>query len=335
MNNDNPIISLRKRFVSDQKIPIEILYDDHVFLYFIDLYESSFGSRTKYNELIEAVNNKFDRNPSLFLENYYNVREKLITELSENEYMKEFNDSKNTLSAYELPKESRQYPSKSIYNNDNNGKMFVSFDLKKANFSALMYHEPRIFGSETPISFEEWIGKYTDLKYIIESKYTRQVVFGKLNPARQIKVEKYMIWQALKVFDELFKTHNIDAKIASFNVDEVVFETNDGIMGIWDTINNETDKLVSNNIPVKPTLFKVILKRFKAFNGGLLDVYMKEHYFGSKTPWMELKSVPSFFYAQVHKLLNGMELNDYDLMFWSNDQPAKFMYPLQLVETDK
>ena len=53
---------------------------------------------------------------------------------------------------------------------------------------------PDFSSEEKIISYEDWVKKFTDLEYIIESKYTRQVVFGKLNPSRQIKVENYMIF---------------------------------------------------------------------------------------------------------------------------------------------
>ena len=334
--NNNPTIALRTRFVNDHKIPIDLLYDDHMFYYFLDLYESTFKSRTKYDKLLETVNTKFDGKPQLFLENYHNVREKLITDLSENEFMKEFN-SQNTriIDLYNLPSEENQYPSKSIYNNSNDRKIFISFDLVKANFSALMYHNSKIFNSEKPISYNEWISRYTDLDYIINSKYTRQVVFGKLNPSRQIKVEKFMIWKALKHFKDLFEKNQIEAKVVSFNVDEVVFETSLDVINLWDKILDDIETIKEENIPIKATVFNVVLKRFKTFNDSNIDVYQKIFYRGNKETWMELKSVPLCFYAQVHKLINDMPISEYDLTFWTNDQPAKFIKPLKLVETIK
>lgn len=330
MTTDKQIIALRKRFVNDHKIPIELLYDDHMFYYFLKLYEGTLHAKTKYDKLISTINEKFGGNPQSFLENYHEVRERMITDLSENEFLKKFNDGENKLLEYELPNEAKQYPSKSIYNNENDGRIFLSIDLSKGNFSALMFHDPNIFNTEQPISYEKWISQYTDLEYIIDSKYTRQVVFGKLNPSRQIKVEKFMIWQALKSFKALLEEKNMLFRIASFNVDEVVFEVELKVIELWDEINKEVERLKQFNIPVKATLFKVLLRRFKTFNDSTLDVYMKEYFRGNKDTWMELKSVPQFFYAQVHKLLNDMPISDYDLMFWTNDQPAKFIKPLTL-----
>ena len=198
-----------------------------------------------------------------------------------------------------------------------------------------MYHNSKIFNSEKPISYNEWISRYTDLDYIINSKYTRQVVFGKLNPSRQIKVEKFMIWKALKHFKDLFEKNQIEAKVVSFNVDEVVFETSLDVINLWDKILDDIETIKEQNIPIKATVFQVVLKRFKTFNDSNIDVYQKIFYRGNKENWMELKSVPLCFYAQVHKLINDMPISEYDLTFWTNDQPAKFIKPLKLVETIK
>lgn len=40
-------------------------------------------------------------------------------------------------------------------------------------------------------TYQDFIKKFTDLEYVAESKYTRQIVFGKMNPKRHITVEKY------------------------------------------------------------------------------------------------------------------------------------------------
>ena len=42
-------------------------------------------------------------------------------------------------------------------------------------------------------TYQDFIKKFADSDYIAESKYCRQVIWGKLNPKRHITVEKYMI----------------------------------------------------------------------------------------------------------------------------------------------
>ncbi len=42
-------------------------------------------------------------------------------------------------------------------------------------------------------TYEDFIGKFTDSDFIKASKYTREVIFGKLNPKRHITAEKFFI----------------------------------------------------------------------------------------------------------------------------------------------
>lgn len=332
MENQNRqlINSLRKRFVDDYKLPIDLFYDDELFYYFLSLYEKDFKSRTSWDLLVDTIDEKFNGNPQLFLNEYYRVREEMISSILNNEHFKEFNDSKNDLSKYNLPEESRQYSTKNIYNCENDGKVFLSIDLNKANYSALLFHNPQILGLNERIPYEDWVRKFTDLSYIINSKYIRQVVFGKLNPARQIKVEKYMIWKALKDFKEFFDMNRINYNIVSFSTDEVVFEienNSETIELIWEYVV-KTIELTKNFIPIKGTIFKLNLKRFKTFNESFLNVFEKKFIKGKNG--VELKGVPSYFYAQVYKLLTNGVICDFDKMFWSNDQPAIFLHKLEL-----
>lgn len=328
--NRQLINTLRKRFVDDYKLPIDLFYDDELFYYFLSLYENEFKARTLWDSLINTIDKNFCGNPQLFLNEYYRVREEMISSILNNEHFLEFNNSKNDLSKYNLPDESRQYTTKNIYNCENDGKIFLSIDLNKANYSALLYHNPQILGLNERIPYENWVKKFTNLDYIINSKYIRQVVFGKLNPARQIKVEKFMIWNILKEFKEFFDANNINYNVSSFSTDEVVFEIDNNsetIEIIWEHAI-KTIESTKNNIPIKCTIFKLNVKRFKTFNNSFLNVFEKQFINGKNG--YELKGVPSYFYAQVYKILTNMDICDFDKMFWSNDQPAIFMHKLEL-----
>lgn len=325
--NEHTLNSLKLRFVNDMKLPI-IIFEEPDFEYFLDLYETKFGSRSKWNKLIETINEKFNGNPNLFLEEYARVRNAMIDSIENNEYYKDFIDSNNKLSQYDIPK--LAFPSSNIYKEDNDGRYFLSIDLKKANFSALMYHDSRILGEEKPISYDEWVSKFTDLDYIKESKYTRQVVFGKVNPRRQIKIEKYMIYQALLSCQELFETLNIDANVVSFCTDEVVFDVTDYVKDVENNMyaiqHLQKGLLENHNINVSITFYKLGLHKFKTYRGAEVSVYAKSYY--NEDEECDLFSVPSFYYAQVYKLIKGLELNVSDMKFYMEGQIAKFYHPL-------
>lgn len=332
--DEHTLNSLKKRFVSDYNIPI-IIFEEYDFNYFLDLYENQFGSRTKWNELISTINDKFDSNPHLFLEEYARVRNVMIESIETNDYYKIFNDNMNILSQYDLPK--LNYPSSNVYKETNDGRYFLSIDLKKANFSALMYHDSRMFGEEIPITYEEWVSKFTDLDYIKESKYTRQVIFGKLNPKRQIKIENYMIYQVLKSHQELFESLNIETDVVSFCTDEVVFDVTNSIDYV---INNmyaikHLQKYFKDDIliPIDIEVYHLHLQKFETYKGANIPVYMKTSVelkdrgkFNSVS--YDLFSVPSFYYAQVHKLIHGSPINETDMKFYMEGQIARFYHPL-------
>lgn len=332
--DEHTLNSLKKRFVSDYNIPI-IIFEEDDFNYFLDLYENQIGSRTKWNELISTINDKFDSNPHLFLEEYARVRNVMIESIETNDYYKNFIDSTNNLSQYDLPK--LNYPSSNVYKETNDGRYFLSIDLKKANFSALMYHDSRMFGEEMPITYEKWVSKFTDLDYVKNSKYTRQVIFGKLNPKRQIKIENYMIYQVLISYQELFKSLNIETDVVSFYTDEVVFDVTNSIEYVVNNMyaikhlqNYFKDEI---SIPIDIEVYNLNLQIFKTYKDAKIPVYMKTSVelknkgeFNAVS--YDLFSVPSFYYAQVYKLIHGLPVNETDMKFYMEGQIARFYYPL-------
>ncbi len=328
MNNNDSVNALKKRFVSDYNLPIDIFEND-IFEYFLDLYEGIYKSRTKWNKLLDVINSKFNGNPQAFIDEYSLVRNNLISAILENEYYKDFNSHENRLLMYDLPKEAHNYPSKNIYNCENDGKIFLSIDLVKANYSALSFYNHLMF-DKNKITYDEWVSKFTDLDYIKESKYTRQVVFGKLNPARQIKVEKYIIWNILIAIKQLLDNNNINYTIASLMNDELVISIQYAdIEKIWHIVH-EYEHNAMLQIPIKTNIFVLNLHKFNTINKSEVNVFEKQFIKGDTG--IKLKSVPSYYYAQIYKILNKQELNEYDKLFWFNDQIASFRDNLILIK---
>ena len=63
-------------------------------------------------------------------------------------------------------------PSSDIYKPTNDGKRFISIDMKKANFHSLKAFAPDIFDNAD--TWEDFMRKFTDDEHIIGSKYVRQ-----------------------------------------------------------------------------------------------------------------------------------------------------------------
>ena len=212
--------SIIKRFVKDYNLPIPVVKEDYI-PYYLDLYEEDFGSRTKFDMLlntIEEIKKKYGGDDDMFLDYYYEVRNNVINAVVKNPSFKKFNNmDMNEFSMKNKPNVS----SNNIYNETNVGKFFISIDLKKANFQTLKNIDKNIvFGADT---YEDFIGKFTDSEYIANSKYFRNVVFGMMNPKRHITAEKYFITQIYQKVIEEFPY--LADKCVSLSNDEIIFKT--------------------------------------------------------------------------------------------------------------
>lgn len=304
---------LANRFVSDYKLPIQ-LTDEKYFFYYLDLYERDYQSKTKYNKLCELIEKEYDASPSKFLDEYYKLRDCIITTIENSDAYKRFNEM--DMSRFSI-KNKLNITSNNIYNENNVGKIFVSFDLKKANFQALRFVDPEIVLNTD--SYQEFIGKFTPSEYIAESKYTRQVIFGKLNPKRHITVEKYII---RKIYDFLKDTCHSPNTCVSISNDEIIFD-----MGILkdmdiDEIFDTVDKVnVCKEIIEKKLGFYVNAEVYLLHKVQLCcdkfkrSCYYYKEFIGSSNIKGKLLCVPSNYFPIVYKLFNDLPLQEEDYHF--------------------
>ena len=236
LNED--IKHLRRRFIKDYDLPISVVHDDY-FLDRLELFEKTFSALTKYEELKKLLNDRFNNNSSKFLEYYNTTKNTIIKTVSNSVAFREFQEDKNLLHGY-----TPIAPSRKLYTQAQDGCMFVSFDMKKANFQALRYVNPSIvYDCET---YEDFIGKFTDVWYFKESKYSRQRIFGELNPKRTRKIEEEITtefaWSIVKEMNEKHLTP------FTFNSDEIVYKFNG--------TEEEFEKLKDHDREFKGIIFK-------------------------------------------------------------------------------
>ena len=313
---------LRARFVSDINLPIQVLqtpyFDDR-----LALCEKDYGAATAYDDLCNVINERFGGNPDKFLEYYHAVRDTIInTTLALPEY-EDFNTNKKFLKEID----ELVCPNRNLYTNEQDGGMFVSYDMKKANFQTLKSANPAIV--QNAETYEDFIGNFTDLDYIKNSKYTRQVIFGKLNPKRTMNLEKWITngfayWLSKNAgmkYYEMFSL-NSDEVILKFKGTEEEFE---------EAYAEPTLGHCGGTVEFKMSKFKLHARQFKlATSSSILTVYEKEDYLNGHK--RILKGVPATYFPQVYKLLNGMEISDSDLVFYYEHELCKFLNPLELIK---
>lgn len=318
-------MSLRRRFVKDFNLPINLI-DSPYFEYYMDRYD--FFPKEDWNNCINTINDKFEGNIDKWLQSYAQIRDNVITTIENSEAFKDFNNA--DLKSFSIPK--FDVGDLDIYNNGNTGKTFVSIDLKKANFQTLRKYNPDIVLGCS--SYEELMEYFGGDDYFKKSKYTRQVIFGKLNPKRTIYFEKYLISQILTnesnyLLNYLY--HN--SELITVKSDEIVFRiTGETIEKIDNNFLNMIKDEIKNNHNIDVSVEAFHLSRIvcENHNGVIVDGY--ERYFYTDEKYRtDLKKVSSIFFPQIYAFHKGLELTDNDLYFRAEDQTAKFCHPLKLI----
>lgn len=313
---------LIKRFVSDCNLPISV-YDPKVFDYLVRLYEEDYHSLTKWNNLCKLIECEFDGNIHAFLEKYYEVRENVINNLKGALNMVEPDVIINIKNG--IPKNRDKYTQETI------GKSFISIDLTKANFQICqLFSNPKlVYGSFSNISeaYDKWISEYTDMDYIKESKYFRQVVFGNCNVKEQVRLMNYQMQVILSMFTNAFREDGFE--LFSLTTDELIFKFNpDG-----KSLNRISEGLTSlkealwnfYTVDVKTELYTVdnLFVVEDGFNDGdrVFPFYVKKNMI---TLEEKLVKVPGVYFAQVYKIFKGMPVNDIDTCFYYEHRLANF-----------
>ena len=219
----------------------------------------------------------------------------------------------------------KNLPGKDIFNPSNNGKLFISIDMRKANFSSLHEYGSTMFGEAN--TWEEFISKFTNSKHIINSKYIRQVILGNCNPKRHITYEKYLMDQTLSLLLDLFDEKNI----VFFSNDEIIFDV---------TAENDLSQLihlkdrVADQLNTKSKIpFRVELFSLHKINGT--DGYYKKIYRENGDYGIDFKCLNNYMIPFVFRLFLSEEITENDKVFYHEGLLAKFIDVPNIETNDK
>lgn len=333
-NSKNVIPHLRKRFVKDTAVPINV-YDSPYFEERLHMFDNGYNTLTKYNNYMHALK-EYGYEIQTYLQDITNCAEKVIGHITGKKvYDMLINDST-------LAKKINDYtpvvPSVNLYNQENakhDDNLYVSFDLKSANFQALRSYSPSLVDELD--DYESFIRQFTSCDNIITSKHFRQVIFGKLNPKRIMWVEKLLI---SKLYQWLIDNTNILSvyEPLSMNFDEVIFKKRSDVSDtdLFNKVNHElvtADISAKSNVDAKVEFFELDFYSFTSDPEKLKNmkyVYVKRLHTTSDR--VKYKCVDSAYFPQTYKLINGLEINDGDMVInYSNGELAKLITPLRQV----
>ena len=302
------------RFTKDYSLPINI-FNDELFSYYRELYKDFWPVHEE--NLMNNEIEQLDGNVDAWLATYATIRDNIINTLEASDKYQEFNNK--DISMYDIP--NIGLGEHSLYSEETDGKMFISLDLKKANFQALKY-----VGVLPYDSYEEFIKVYGGTEYFSKSKYLRQVIFGKLNPKRQIKVEKFLIYQ---LYLDCIREYGFTSPY-SLNSDELVFNVNENNVPLEKKLKYIEEKVkFLYGIDVRVEVVKIKRLPIVNSNGNKVDCYIRKNIYTGEE---KLKKASTTFFPQIWKLYKGLEITEKDRMFFFEDQIATFNENLKLAE---
>lgn len=311
--------TLRQRFCKDMNLSIKI-FEDPYFANFLKLYDEQYNAVSKYNRFVSAVN-QFGSEQDYF-EAYNALKDAVIEYLNTNEDMKFFAQEEDM---NKFACQNKGYPTKDIFKETNDGKVFVSIDMVKGNFTALHHYNPNIVkGCDT---YEDFIRTFTDVPHFVESKYIRQVVFGNVNPKRQVTYEKYLMDMVLTKLLEtgVVKPENVEF----FSTDEIVLSVPNEMVcdrmvnkEFYNSVMNVVKWAKENNINVRGEFFE--LRKIPGTSG-----YVKK-YLMDKKGEVDFKCLDFLTMPFVLRAYQGEQPNDMDKIFLYEGKKVMLMEDIKV-----
>lgn len=294
--------SIKQRFVKDFKLPINLIQEPY-FDYFIELYNPDFDTYKKLELLQSFLNTCKDQ------EDFFQKGTTVSTAVKEFIQNSKAYELMNNADLNSFP-QNKNLTQQNIYIVPNVDKELISIDLEKANFNSFKLFN---FEDETGIkTYRELISKFTDQEYFQQSKMFRQVIFGDLNPARQQRIQKYVIGQLCQ------KLQENGCEISSASSDEIIVKNKSS--------TKEIEQILST-VPKELQFFRVEKFHFSRI-GDDFDFFVKYTEQKDGSIKKEFKNSPGHLFPQIYKQHLKLELNQYDMLFYHDGYLAEFKEPV-------
>lgn len=301
-------IKAKERFCKDCNVPLR-LFQEPYFTDRLKLYDGFYGTLSKWDLFVKELE-KY-RCEQDYFEEYNSVKDSVIMSIKNSEGYQRFNNE--DMNKFRI--QNANLSNKDIFKPSNDGKMFISIDMRKANFSALQHYDSSIFAGAS--TWEDYIGLYTDNSHIINSKYIRQVILGNCNPKRHITYEKHLMDMILSGIEK----YNLIDKVAFFSNDEIVFEVDravktENLLYMCKCLKEDIEE--DFMLPVRVELFT--LHKINGTGG-----YYKEIFVDNGENDIEFKCLDNYMLPFVIRKFVGEEITDNDKVFYHEGLLSKFI----------
>ena len=291
--------SLKARFCKDMGIKINVFSEP----YFTDRL-MLFGKTQEYNEFNNMILEKFKGEADAYIRYCNDITAKAVEYIRESSAFKSLNSC--DMSQYSVNNGFRQGD---IYKYSFVGKNFISIDMCKANFSSIKAYA-KLTGTvfvKDDETYEAFISRFTDIKYLHKSKLVRQIIFGKCNSGRFTTFEKY-------IMNNLLIELNIDKEaIISFCNDEIILDRD---KLTEDKIKEIKEKESNYIVPLK-------VEEFRLLRVDGISAFVKEINTDNGEIDYEIKGANPVYHLMTQRLLANQPIKDDDLVFFSEYGRAK------------
>lgn len=316
MNIPNEI---KARFVKDFDIPMQVVKDPY-FDYYVELFDSQFRTKAKLALLLDAL--KQFGSPENFFKASKEFTEGIIEYIKAKQSYADFTQMDMERFKAKVPMRKGE-----LYQEDNAGHQFISFDLRQANFNSMRFVNPDIFdGHIGHNGFIDFARKFTNSDYLLSSKKLRQVIFGNLCPTRQQTVQKYLVSILYECLLNSGFGEGDEGDIKTSNSDEIVLLCDTTLEAALDFIFKIKNLLIFDACK----LFSTEIFKLRRLGTDKYDFFVKENL---ETDALEIKGVPCAYMPEVVKFLKfgvmyEQELTDADRLFYQDGRLCSFKEPL-------
>ena len=278
------------RFFCDyMKVPFPVSSEKYVD-YYLDVLDKYYDCKNKWKIFLAEL----EKNSLGSIKNEVgNVYAKVIDYIKCHEEYKAFIAKEHKIPDISMGNE--------LYSVVNKDKTFVSIDVRSANYRVLKANCPSLCEN---LEWTDFVRKFTSNEFIINSKYAREVVFGKLGCKPIGKMPLIFIDNVIK---------HIDGKYGSFfkkmrcSNDEVIFEVPHDKIDSFIPLINEFRSHVNE---LDDKCYRVDVFKLKQL--GNRSYFVKELIGNDK---VEFKAVPKKFSVQCVKFYEQKPISEIDRKF--------------------
>jgi hypothetical protein len=318
-NNDKDSLKIRKRFIKDMGLPIQVAHEPY-FSHGINVIDQHFNSKKKL-ELLNAMNLSSFHD---MIDISTKIMDELVGKIKSTKDYEEW-CKQTSVVPKKLEPVYKSVGGKSFYKERNVGKRFISIDLVSANFLGFReYSKDMVLGFST---YYELISSVTEHEYYRQSKHFRQLLFSNLRPSCHARMWQKIIHSIITILlgYGIFGEEDIEF----ISNDEVVFVLKDDMLQeeVMIKINAIKDALYTESYQ---DLLKIDAFKLSTIdeNTNKKDAYfVKEHIYPCVGK-VEFKCIPNHLFLQVYNHYMGTPTDDMDMVFYQGDLLAIYTTPL-------